>query len=178
MQFNTLKRGGYDPIEVDKYIATLEQVIKSYKDKDNAIKNAIIGANVAAENIVENSKQQANEFKRRINTELVKLKEEITRQRMRVQVFQEVYSGLIKKYLHEMSSADFDDLYGRLDETEKTLDILMEESIYIPNFNPSDVNPPMSSDAVNPPPAQPQQSHENIEKQERQENEILFGKSS
>ena len=58
-QFTYVKRG-YDPEEVEKYITTLEQVIKSYKDKDNAIKNAIISAQVAADNVVKNARLQAD----------------------------------------------------------------------------------------------------------------------
>ena len=128
-QFTLIKRG-YDPDEVDKYVATLEQVIKSYKDKDNAIKNAIISAQMAADNMIKNAQLQADEYKAQIGRELSKVREELGRQRMRIQAFQDVYSGLIRKYLHEFNDSDMADLFSRLDDVEKTLDVLMgDESL-------------------------------------------------
>lgn len=130
-QFTLIKRG-YDPDEVDKYIATLEQVIKSYKDKDNAIKNAIISAQVAADNMIQNAKLQADEYKAQISKDLVKIREEVGRQRMRIQAFQDVYSELIKKYLREFNDSDMSDLFARLDDVEKTLDVLMGDETLSP----------------------------------------------
>ena len=123
-QFTVVKRG-YDPDEVDKYIATLEQVIKSYKDKDNAIKNAIISAQMAADNMIKNAKLQADEYKVQIDKELMKVREEVGRQRMRLQAFQDVYTGLVRKYLREFTDSDMGDLLSRLDDVERTLDVLM-----------------------------------------------------
>ena len=126
-QFTYVKRG-YDPEEVDRYISTLEQVIKSYKDKDNAIKNAIISAQVAADNMIKNAKAQADEYKIQITQELEKAKDEVARQRMRIQAFQDVYSGLVRKYLVEIHENDMTDLFGRLDDIEKMITHLMDEN--------------------------------------------------
>ena len=127
-QFTQVKRG-YDPQEVDKYIATLEQVIKSYKDKDNAIKNAIISAQVAADNMIKNAKLQADEYKGQIVKELEKVRQEVDRQRMRVQAFQDVYNGLIRKYLTEMDGDDVSELHKRLDDVDNLIAVLMEADI-------------------------------------------------
>jgi len=124
-QFSYVKRG-YDPEEVDKYISTLEQVIKSYKEKDNAIKNAIISAQVAADNMIKNARAQADEYKMQISRELEKAREEVARQRMRIQAFQDVYSGLVRKYLLEIESNDMSSLYHRLDDIERMLVHLMD----------------------------------------------------
>jgi len=118
---------GYEPEEVDKYVATLEQVIKSYKDKDNAIKNAIISAQVAADNMIKNAKSQADEYKNQIGRELSKARAEVDRQRMRVQAFQDVYSGLVRKYLVEMDNNDMNALFSRLDDIDNMLGHFMEE---------------------------------------------------
>ena len=127
-QFTFVKRG-YDPEEVDKYVATLEQVIKSYKDKDNAIKNAIISAQIAADNMIKNAKAQADEYKAQIGRELGKVRSEVERQRMRVQAFQDVYTNLVRKYLIEVQDNDMSDLYSRLDDVDKLLGVLMEDDI-------------------------------------------------
>ena len=127
-QFTYVKRG-YDPEEVDNYISTLEQVIKSYKDKDNAIKNAIISAQVAADNMIKNAKAQADEYKIQIGRELEKTRDEVARQHMRIQAFQDVYSGLVRKYLVEINENDMTDLHKRLEDIDKTLKHLMEADL-------------------------------------------------
>ena len=135
-QFSFVKRG-YDPEEVDKYIATLEQVIKSYKDKDNAIKNAIISAQVAADNMIKNAKLQADDYKVQIVKELEKVREEVGRQRMRIQAFQDVYSGLIRKYLTDLEDEDTNELYSRLDDVDRLINVLMDtDMITIPDDTP------------------------------------------
>ena len=120
----TIVRRGYDPEEVDKYISTLEQVIKSYKDKDNAIKNAIISAQVAADNMVKNAKMQADEYKAQIVRELGKVSVEVERQRVQLQAFQDIYTSLVRKYLVEPKENDMRELFARLDDVDKIINIL------------------------------------------------------
>ena len=144
-QFTHVKRG-YDPEEVDKYIATLEQVIKSYKDKDNAIKNAIISAQVAADNMIKNAKTQAEDYKTQISKELDKVRVEVDRQRMRIQAFQDVYNGLIRKYLTEVDGDGISELYSRLDDVDRLITHLMDADI-IPKENEPDL-PSIESESL------------------------------
>jgi len=126
--FTYVKRG-YDPDEVDKYIATLESVIKSYKDKDNAIKNAIISAQVAADNMIKNARLQADDYKGQIVQELEKVRQEVERQRMRLHAFQDVYTGLIRKYLTTLDENDMTELHTRLDDIDRLIVRLMDTDI-------------------------------------------------
>ena len=121
-QFTYVKRG-YDPEEVNRYITTLEQVIKSYKDKDNAIKNAIISAQIAADNVIRNAHLQAENYKIKIDKQLVHVREAVDAERVRLQAFQDVYNGLIRKYLHVVDGSEFSPLQSKLDE----LDIMIQE---------------------------------------------------
>jgi cell division septum initiation protein DivIVA len=121
--FSYVKKG-YSPEEVDKYISTLEEVIKSYKDKDNAIKNAIISAQIAADNVVKNAQMQAEDYKMKIVRQLDAVKVSIDKQRMRLQAFHDVYNGLLRKYLREIDDADMTDLFGKLDEVENMINAL------------------------------------------------------
>ena len=139
-QFTIVKRG-YDPEEVDSYIITLEQVIKSYKDKDNAIKNAIISAQVAADNMIRNAKLQADEYKAQIGRSLIHVRQEVDRQRVRIQAFQDVYSNLMRKYLTATPEGDMTDLYGRLDDVEMTLNILLNDGDLSVNDSPFESRP-------------------------------------
>ena len=127
-QFTYVKRG-YDPEEVDRYMSTLEQVIKSYKEKDNTIKNAIISAQAAADNIIKNAKNQADEYKIQIAKELDKVTAEVERQRIRIQAFQDVYSGLIRKYLTTIDENEMSDIFTRLDDVDKLIARLKETDI-------------------------------------------------
>ena len=125
MESFTLVKRGYNPEEVDKYIATLEQVIKSYKDKDNAIKNAIISAQIAADNVIKNAHMQAAEYRTKIYEQLQDVKLSIEKQRNRIKAFQDIYNNLISKYLRDIDEADLAELYGKLNEMEKIINELV-----------------------------------------------------
>ena len=128
MKFTEVKRG-YDPVEVDDYIKTLDNVIKSYKEKDNAIKNAIISAQVAADNMIKNARLQADEYKIQIVRELENVRIAVERERAKVQEFQEVYTELITKYLLKVDTNDFSGVNARLDEIDRLIDHLMATDI-------------------------------------------------
>jgi len=118
--FSIVKRG-YNPEEVDEYIETLEQVIKSYKDKDNAIKNAIISAQVAADNILRNTHLEAAEYKTRTLAQLRHIYESVEIQRNRLRAFQDDYNEMLRKYLRGFDESDASLINSRIDELEKYL---------------------------------------------------------
>ena len=128
MEFELVKRG-YDPEAVNKHISTLMQVIKSYKEKDNAIKNAIISAQVAADNMLKNARLQAEDHKNQINQELEKIRQEVERQRMRLHAFQDVYTGLVRKYLTTLEDNDMVDLHNRLDDIDRLIVRLIDSDV-------------------------------------------------
>ena len=118
--FSMVKRG-YNPQEVDEYIDTLEKVIKSYKDKDNAIKNAILSAQVAADNILKNTHLEVAEYKTRTLAQLRHIYESVETQRSRLQAFQDDYNDMLRKYLKGFDETDVAFINGRIDELEKYL---------------------------------------------------------
>ena len=118
--FSLVKRG-YNPQEVDEYIQTLEQVINNYKEKDNAIKNAIISAQVAADNIVKNAQNQANEYRNNIVHQLNRLYEAIHLQKDKLRAFQEDYNQMLSKYLVQFNEKDVSVMINRIDELEQYL---------------------------------------------------------
>jgi len=118
--FSMVKRG-YNPQEVDEYIDTLEKVIKSYKDKDNAIKNAILSAQVAADNILKNTHLEVAEYKTRTLAQLRHIYESVETQRSRLQAFQDDYNDMLRKYLKAFDETDVAFINSRIDELEKYL---------------------------------------------------------
>ena len=107
MEHFTFVKRGYDPEEVDKYITTLEQVIKSYKDKDNYIKNTMISAQMTADNVVKNAQAEAESYKIQIGEQLVGMRGTLDRQRASLQNFQR--------------SLDLSDMFARIDEMDAAI---------------------------------------------------------
>ena len=124
MEMFSYTKRGYNPEEVDAYINTLEQVIKSYKDKDNAIKNAIISAQVAADNIMKNAQAQANDYKIILRRQLQGVKDSLEKQRAEVRQFNEAYNAMLKKYLKDVDGADIDSIDNKLKAMENSINSL------------------------------------------------------
>ena len=121
MESFSIVKKGYNPQEVDDYIETLEQVIKSYKDKDNAIKNAIVSAQMAADNILKNSHAEAVKYRNKALTQLRDIYDSLETQRSRVQDFQEEYNNMLRKYLPLQDDTGIELVYDRIDELENIL---------------------------------------------------------
>jgi hypothetical protein len=119
-RFNYVKKG-YDPEQVDNYIETLEQVVKSYKDKDSAIKNAIISAQMAADNIVKNAHVQVAESRTQALSQIQSIIASISEQRNKVKEFQEEYINMVQKYLIDFSEVDMNKIYSKITELEQLI---------------------------------------------------------
>ena len=119
-RFNYVKKG-YDPEQVDNYIDTLEQVVKSYKDKDSAIKNAIISAQMAADNIVKNAHLQVAESRTQALTQIQNIIASISEQRNKVKEFQEEYVNMVQKYLIDFNETDMNRIYNKITELEQLI---------------------------------------------------------
>ncbi|MDR1540956.1 MAG: DivIVA domain-containing protein [Clostridiales bacterium] len=117
----TYVKKGYDPEEVDRYIDTLEQVVKSYKDKDSAIKNAIISAQMAADNIVKNAHLQVAESRTQALSQIQSIIASIGEQRAKVKEFQEEYTNLMQKYIIDFNESDMNRIFTKITELEQLI---------------------------------------------------------
>lgn len=115
----TIVKKGYAPNEVDEYISKLEEIIKSYKDKDIAIKNAIISAQVAADNIIKNAELQAASYKLKAIEDLESIQDGILSQKDTLNTFKNDYDELIKKYLLTINQDDINILNQKIDTINK-----------------------------------------------------------
>ncbi len=119
-KFSYVKRG-YDPDEVEKYIETLETVIKSYKDKDSAIKNAIVSAQIAADNIIGDAEKEARRLRDKIARQLEDVNDSIADQKRVVKDFQSDYNKMVERYLQQFNDNDIMQLYSRINELEEVV---------------------------------------------------------
>jgi len=119
-RFNVVKRG-YDMAEVDEYISSLEEVVKSYKDKDTAIKNALISAEMAADNIILNAKNRSYEMKENSVRQIHDILASVSKQKEMLDNFQREYEGQVRKYLHGIVQSDMDVVRGKIDALESFL---------------------------------------------------------
>ncbi|MCL2616988.1 MAG: DivIVA domain-containing protein [Defluviitaleaceae bacterium] len=116
--FNIVKRG-YDQEEVDNYIHTLETLIKSYKDKDDTIKNAIINAQIAADNIIKNAEIEGDRIKKRAIRLLSEIQASVETQKRITRDFQEEYNRLTTKYLQNIGNTEIEKVLGKITELEE-----------------------------------------------------------
>ena len=119
-RFNIVKQG-YSPAEVDEYVSKLEQVLQSYRDKDSAIKNAILNAQIAADNIVQNAKLESASLREEASKQLGDLVIRTRRQKDVLMQFQADYNSLIQRYLININENDFRDMLSKIDRIEGSL---------------------------------------------------------
>jgi len=116
-RFNIVKKG-YDTTEVDEYIASLEEVVKSYKEKDTAIKNALISAELAADNIILNAKNRSVEMKDNSVRQLKDIAQSISTQKELLSDFQKEYEVFMQKYLQQVVQTDVKAVRDKIDALE------------------------------------------------------------
>jgi len=124
-RFNIVKKG-YDPDEVNDYISKLERVITEYKDKDSAIKNAILNAQVAADNILERANIEAEKTKLDALRQVSEIRNSITTQKRLVSEFVEDYQAFVKRYINEFSEVHTNVIYGKIKQLEDYFNSMKE----------------------------------------------------
>jgi len=127
-RFTVVKRG-YDISEVDQYITQLETVIRSYKEKDSAINNALISAQIAANNIINEANRNAGSMKVGAIAKLDAITASIAVQKRMVKEFQDDYNRFVNKYLKEINESDILSLYSKIQDLEEYIDGLASDGI-------------------------------------------------
>lgn len=120
----SIVRKGYDQDEVDEYIEKLECIITSYKEKDIAIKNAIISAQVAADNIVENAELAAAAKKRKTEEMLTRLQKDVDKYEGILTSFEYDYNRMLKKYVKEVNDVEFKESFEKLKELKASVGLI------------------------------------------------------
>lgn len=143
-RFTMSKRGGYDPQEVDSYVASLESQLNDYKDKSSAINKAIISAQLAADKMIKSANDEAAKiiksandekakilsgaentavtFRKSASQQLTQLKNNITQQRHLINSFQLDYETLYNKYVQTINKTEVTSILNKLAEIEHLMD--------------------------------------------------------
>lgn len=122
-RFNTMKHG-YRIDEVDNYIAALESALAEYKEKDAAITNAMVSAQIAADNIVKNAKLAAKSIRQETIDHLNSVSDSLDKQRRMIARFEMDYRELVERYLLKIDAAGFKEALAKVDELGACLDEL------------------------------------------------------
>jgi len=128
-KFNYVKRG-YDPSEVDEYIDSLENVVKSYKEKDAAIKNALINAQLTADSIIKNAEIEVGHTRAKAVSQLERIYSSVSRQRGLVDRFKQDYQRMIDIYIKEIDNRDFQPMLEQIAKFEEYLESLKDVPYY------------------------------------------------
>jgi cell division septum initiation protein DivIVA len=126
MRFSITKKG-YSIQEVDEHIKALEADIAKYKEKDSVINNAIISAQVAADNIVKNAELQAIEIRKKIALRFDGLINSIYDKKKSIKEFNESFETLVEKFLGNYNNEDMDKINNNFDSLEKSILELKDE---------------------------------------------------
>lgn len=116
--FNTV-RNGYNPEEVDKHIQNLESVLDNYREKDGAISNAIVNAQIAADNIIKNSELAAREMRKNAIDQLDIIADSIEKQRQTILEFKSEYNLFVEKYVRKINEEEFDQILKKVEDLDK-----------------------------------------------------------
>ena len=120
-RFNYVRKGGYDPAEVEHYIGELERQLKFYRDKDATINQAIISAQAAADNIVQNAKNQGRTIRENVASQLEDVSISISSQKTMLSNFVRDYDAILSKYLRVIDDEDFKGIVEKIDSIEAYL---------------------------------------------------------
>jgi len=137
-RFTVVKRG-YDISEVDQYITQLETVIRSYKEKDSAINNALISAQMTATTIINDAHKNAGFMKTGAFAKLDAITASISVQKRLIKEFQDDYNRLANKYLKEFNETDLLSVYSKLQDLQEYIEGLATDSTPKPAGSPAEV---------------------------------------
>ena len=127
-RFNISKRG-YEITEVDAYISKLERTITEYKDKDAAIKNAIINSQIAADNIIEKANIEAEKIRISALRQMSDIQNSIGTQKRLVGEFAEDYMAFVKRYINEFNEVNTQKIYEKIQTLEDYFGALKNSNV-------------------------------------------------
>ena len=125
-KFSLVKRG-YNTDEVDNYIAGLEKELAHHRENDLVIKNAILNAQKAAENIIQNAKNQSRIVRETAAKQLDDIVLSVNKQKEMLADFADEYTAVVSKYLKPVDNNDFRTLAEKINALDLYLKDFSDE---------------------------------------------------
>lgn len=97
---------GYDPYTVETYLTNLQETLKNYQQKDNVINNAIVSAQIAADNIIHEANVKSAKMLADTEAKLEQMQNLLASQENIIKNFENDYNKLVKKYLSNFDTND------------------------------------------------------------------------
>lgn len=126
----TVCRKGYDPAEVDAYIAELEgklaataNELNALRGKEAAINRSLIDAQVCAEGIKAKAAEAAAQMRGEALNEMNDIRGQVEALHTKLNAFQNEYSEILQRYLVSLRSNDLVSLFANLESFMKRLDL-------------------------------------------------------
>ena len=108
-------RNGYDPQQVDRYISEMNARLSTFETQNEAISNALINAQMAADNIIANAEIAASEIRGKSIEQLNNIALSVEEQRQMVLEFRKEYNDLTNKYIKRVEEEDFDNIFRQIE---------------------------------------------------------------
>ncbi len=105
---------GYDPHTVEAHISLLQKKIESYQQKDNVINNAIVSAQIAADNIIHEAHIKSEKILADTESKLKQMKNLLANQENIIKNFENDYNELVKKYLPNFDGNDVLKIFSKI----------------------------------------------------------------
>jgi F0F1-type ATP synthase membrane subunit b/b' len=113
-RFKTVKKG-FDVSQVDEYIQTVENVIRSYEEKSAAIDSAIKSAQQTADSIIKKAEEEADRVKLEAVRTLKDIGGSVLTQKKLAKEFHDTFNATVHKYVMDMAQADVAALDEKID---------------------------------------------------------------
>ncbi|MDR1066567.1 MAG: DivIVA domain-containing protein [Clostridiales bacterium] len=113
-KFKTAKKG-FDIKQVDEYIETVENVLRSYDEKSSAIESAIRSARQTADSIIKQAESEADRIKLDAALSLKEISDSVATQKKLAKEFQDAFNEFVSKYALTPKEADFKTINGKID---------------------------------------------------------------
>lgn len=132
---------GYDPHAVEAHISLLQKKIESYQQKDNVINNAIVSAQIAADNIIHEAHIKSEKILADTESKLKQMKNLLANQENIIKNFENDYNELVKKYLPNFDGNDVLKIFSKINNIgEKISSLKFPDSLNDDEDDTSETN--------------------------------------
>lgn len=115
---------GYDPYTVETYLTNLQETLKNYQQKDNVINNAIVSAQIAADNIIHEANVKSAKMLADTEAKLEQMQNLLSAQANIIKNFENDYNELVKKYLTNFDGNDVLKIFSKINNIGEKINSL------------------------------------------------------